>query len=116
MAPPKPLDLGPCNPIRASLYHHCVDWHDRGWSTQRSPRLFSRLCKCLALQPPCMCSTFPFLFSFTGFSFVQDLDAIRHELEGEIAYGLDYGLEEEPTDADVFEALEADDESSEEAS
>ena len=31
-------------------------------------------------------------------------------MEGEIAYGLDYGLEEEPTDADVFEALEADDE------
>ena len=56
-----------------------------------------------------MCSSFPFLFSFTGFSFVQDLDAIRHELEGEIAYGLDYGLKE-PTDADVFEALEADDE------
>merc|ERR1719361_1563851 len=38
-----------------------------------------------------------------------DYEALRHELEGEIAYGLDYGLKE-PTDADVFEALEADDE------
>ena len=55
-----------------------------------------------------MCSTFPFLFSFTGFSFVQDYEALR-ELQEELAGG-DYGFEEEPTDADVFEALEADDE------